>query len=344
MDFDANKTVLLEKKYLYVRATKGFQVEGTSTFRLPVQTGYYRFFVENLQRAIGNSYVTISYYSDDNSFYVSCDDTYMDEVQSSPVVAVESLEGVVSSGLSAIRDNQVSLSQGLSDALHLISGNQVYVNSLGNRYNLADILNSVVFSIVGANSGEFDVDTFLGVIDLLGGLNDVCLNILGSLYENVGFEGGLISASGETPVSLLSKIKVVQDAIQESLGADFGSGLSGALEAINTNLTAVLENQNSLLLWTLRSLRSSSNLAFFDSNLNCPGLSVLDVSFLDRGVSYSYALFGSDVGSSIMVRPTVSVYYCIYGFDGSLIRANYCSSSFAGIDLAGGWKLVVTRF
>ena len=48
MAFDANKTLLLEKQYLYVRASKGFVLEGTSTERIWTNTGYYRFLVSNV--------------------------------------------------------------------------------------------------------------------------------------------------------------------------------------------------------------------------------------------------------------------------------------------------------
>ena len=65
MSVDSKKTILLEKTYLYVRASLGFQLEGTSTEKIPTNNGFYRFFVDNLQKAIGNSYVNILYDSQD---------------------------------------------------------------------------------------------------------------------------------------------------------------------------------------------------------------------------------------------------------------------------------------
>lgn len=298
MDFDAHKTVLLEKKYLYVRATKGFQIEGTSTFRLPVQTGYYRFFVDNLQRAIGNAYVTISYYLDDFSFYVSCDDTYMDEVQSSPVVAVESLEGVVSSGFSDIKNNQLSLSENLSGALQAINT------------NLADMGGQL-------HSDNQNADSFLSSIV--------------SELERV---------EGKQDV-----LKSVQDDIKASIGENLGSGLSDALQAINTNLTTILIRQESLLDWPLKFLRASSNLAFVDSYFRRATMT-LPLAFynLKSGSSRSYMLFGPDSTSPVKVTPDIPVYYCVYSLDGSVVKAGFCPANSADIDIATGFKLVVVRF
>lgn len=89
MAFDSKKTILLEKTYLYVRASLGFQLEGTSTEKIPTNNGFYRFFVDNLQKAIGNSYVNILYDSQDLTLQCFCSDLYMDELMSSDSSAIE---------------------------------------------------------------------------------------------------------------------------------------------------------------------------------------------------------------------------------------------------------------
>ena len=56
MSVDSKKTILLEKKYLYVRASLGFQLEGTSTEIIPTNNGFYRFYIDNLSKALGNRF------------------------------------------------------------------------------------------------------------------------------------------------------------------------------------------------------------------------------------------------------------------------------------------------
>lgn len=89
MSVDSKKTILLEKKYLYVRASLGFQLEGTSTEIIPTNNGFYRFYIDNLSKALGNSYVNIIYDSSDLSFQSFCSDLYMDELMSSDSSAIE---------------------------------------------------------------------------------------------------------------------------------------------------------------------------------------------------------------------------------------------------------------
>lgn len=89
MSFDSKKTILLEKKYLYVRASLGFQLEGTSTEIIPTNNGFYRFYVDNLSKALGNSYVNILYDSQDLTLQCFCSDLYMDELMSSDSSAIE---------------------------------------------------------------------------------------------------------------------------------------------------------------------------------------------------------------------------------------------------------------
>lgn len=89
MSVDSKKTILLEKKYLYVRASLGFQLEGTSTEIIPTNNGFYRFYIDNLSKALGNSYVNILYDSKDLAFQSFCSDLYMDELMSSDSSAIE---------------------------------------------------------------------------------------------------------------------------------------------------------------------------------------------------------------------------------------------------------------
>lgn len=115
------KTILLEKKYLYVRAQKGFQLTGVSTETFPIQTGFYLFHVENVAQTLGNSYVDITYQDDDLSFDAYCSDLYLNEVQSSPVVAVENLEDVVTAGFTGLSDAMSAQNQNLVNILSSLS-------------------------------------------------------------------------------------------------------------------------------------------------------------------------------------------------------------------------------
>lgn len=89
MSFDSKKVILLEKKYLYVRASLGFQLEGTSKEIIPTNNGFYRFYVDNLSKALGNSYVNVLYDSSDLTFQCFCSELYMDELMSSDSSAIE---------------------------------------------------------------------------------------------------------------------------------------------------------------------------------------------------------------------------------------------------------------
>lgn len=113
MAFDSKKTILLEKTYLYVRASLGFQLEGTSTEKIPTNNGFYRFFVDNLQKAIGNSYVNILYDSQDLTLQCFCSDLYMDELMSSDSSAIEDVVEELKKNTSSI----VEFESGVSSAL-----------------------------------------------------------------------------------------------------------------------------------------------------------------------------------------------------------------------------------
>lgn len=91
MAFDAKKNILLEKQYFYVKAQKGFKLQGTSTEIIPTNTGFYRFLVANLTFALGNSYIDVIYDSTDMTFQAYCSDLFMENVQNTVTVAVENM-------------------------------------------------------------------------------------------------------------------------------------------------------------------------------------------------------------------------------------------------------------
>lgn len=129
MAFDLKNTILLEKKYLYVRASLGFQLEGTSREIIPTNNGFYRFYVDNLSKALGNSYVNILHDSKDLSFQSFCSDLYMDELMSSDSSAIEDVvlelqnntlkiqefESGVSSALASNHLDNVAISSSISN-------------------------------------------------------------------------------------------------------------------------------------------------------------------------------------------------------------------------------------
>lgn len=122
MAINTSKTLLLEKQYLYVRASKGFYLEGTSTERIWTNTGYYRFLVDNVASSIGNSYVTIHYDSADTDFIAYCSDLFLEELQNSVVVAIENLETELSNFSDRNHSDIESFEQGVSGALQTIHG------------------------------------------------------------------------------------------------------------------------------------------------------------------------------------------------------------------------------
>lgn len=120
MAFNAQKTILLEKQYLYVRASKGFELEGVSTERIWTNTGYYRFLVENVAFTLGNSYVTIHYDLSDVDFIAYCSDLFMEELQNSIVVAVENIQSYLEQFAETNHEDVTTLGEGVSSALELI--------------------------------------------------------------------------------------------------------------------------------------------------------------------------------------------------------------------------------
>lgn len=125
MAFDSKKTILLEKTYLYVRASLGFQLEGTSTEKIPTNNGFYRFFVDNLQKAIGNSYVNILYDSQDLTLQCFCSELYMDELMSSDSSAIEDVVEELKKNTTTI----VEFENGVSSALQSNHQDNVALNA-----------------------------------------------------------------------------------------------------------------------------------------------------------------------------------------------------------------------
>lgn len=113
MSFDSKKTILLEKKYLYVRASLGFQLEGVSTEKIPTNNGFYRFYVDNLSKALGNSYVNILYDSQDLTLQCFCSDLYMDELMSSDSSAIEDVVEELKNNTSTILEFETGVSSAL---------------------------------------------------------------------------------------------------------------------------------------------------------------------------------------------------------------------------------------
>ena len=125
MAFDSKKTILLEKTYLYVRASLGFQLEGTSTEKIPTNNGFYRFFVDNLQKSIGNSYVNILYDSQDLTLQCFCSELYMDELMSSDSSAIEDVVEELKKNTTTI----VEFENGVSSALEANHQDNVAITS-----------------------------------------------------------------------------------------------------------------------------------------------------------------------------------------------------------------------
>lgn len=143
MAFDSKKTILLEKTYLYVRASLGFQLEGTSTEKIPTNNGFYRFFVNNLQKAIGNSYVNILYDSQDLTLQCFCSDLYMDELMSSDSSAIEDVVAELKKNTTTI----IEFENGVSSALAANHEDNVLLHAdnesiNGNLSSLLSVLDS----------------------------------------------------------------------------------------------------------------------------------------------------------------------------------------------------------
>ena len=163
MALTARKTVMLEKQYLYVKASKGFQLEGTNIEKIWVNTGYYRFLVDNVAKALSNSYVDILYDPSDIDFIAYCSDLFMEELQNTVVVAVENLQSYVEQFYDRNHEDISELSEGLSGALRIIS------NKISEPYDL-------VFYCYGGSSNVCYVEPSMFVkglkIKIVGGCNN----------------------------------------------------------------------------------------------------------------------------------------------------------------------------
>lgn len=162
MAFDSKKTILLEKKYLYVRASLGFQLEGVSTEKIPTNNGFYRFYVDNLSKALGNSYVNILYDSQDLTLQCFCSDLYMDELMSSDSSAIEDVVEELKKNTSTI----LEFESGVSSALQSNHQDNVvlasYVKSLKDSFMLNESFFSINFDfrgsfVVCANLSDFNL-------------------------------------------------------------------------------------------------------------------------------------------------------------------------------------------
>lgn len=174
MAFDVSKTLMLEKQYLYVKASKGFQLEGVSTERIWTNTGYYRFLVDNVARALSNSYIKILYDSTDTEFVAYCSDLFLEEIQSTIVVAVENLESYLQqfaednhTDIMSTKDSLDSLSSGLSASQQAILTAIVgLMGSVGSSSTL-DAIKNAVGLIRGSSSNYmkdlYDIYHFLDV-------------------------------------------------------------------------------------------------------------------------------------------------------------------------------------
>lgn len=175
MAFDSKKTILLEKTYLYVRASLGFQLEGTSTEKIPTNNGFYRFFVDNLQKSIGNSYVNILYDSQDLTLQCFCSDLYMDELMSSDSSAIEDVVAELKKNTSTI----LEFENGVSSALQSNHEDNVVLNAKIEEFEsgvssalAANHEDNVVISesvlsfykdLLGAFSGNFNLSCYPSV-------------------------------------------------------------------------------------------------------------------------------------------------------------------------------------
>lgn len=170
MAFDSKKTILLEKTYLYVRASLGFQLEGTSTEKIPTNNGFYRFFVDNLQKAIGNSYVNILYDSQDLTLQCFCSDLYMDELMSSDSSAIEDVVAELKKNTSTILEFENGVSSALAanheDNVLLHADNESINTSLSSLISVLDTKNSFYsynqyYSIDNSSGQSLPVRSFL---------------------------------------------------------------------------------------------------------------------------------------------------------------------------------------
>lgn len=170
MAFDSKKTILLEKKYLYVRASLGFQLEGVSTEKIPTNNGFYRFYVDNLSKALGNSYVNILYDSQDLTLQCFCSDLYMDELMSSDSSAIEDVVAELKKNTSTILEFESGVSSALAanheDNVLLHADNESINSKISSLTSVLDSKDSFYsynqyYSINKSNGSKNSVRSFL---------------------------------------------------------------------------------------------------------------------------------------------------------------------------------------
>lgn len=191
MALSAKKTVMLEKQYLYVKASMGFQLEGTNIEKIWVNTGYYRFLVDNVAKALSNSYINIWYDPNDIDFIAYCSDLFMEEIQNSVVTAVENLETYLQQfaqqnhdDFGEVQDTIDELSEGLSSALQLLV-------SKGMLFSF-----DKVDSFVKIISDNFSYSTgLLGSMDV-GERKTVAFLGFEGLYPSYGSDNGAVKFCG----------------------------------------------------------------------------------------------------------------------------------------------------
>ena len=161
MAINTTKTIMLEKQYLYIRASKGFYLEGVSTEEIWSQTGYYRFLTENVAKALGNSYVIVHYDSSDLDFHAECSDLFLEEIQNSVTVAVENIQSVLEDFADANHDDIETLSRNLGTALNLLAKD----SSLGE-------LPKISTALVGTQDGSATRNLFKALVGNFNNLPD----------------------------------------------------------------------------------------------------------------------------------------------------------------------------
>lgn len=282
MAFDIKKTILLEKQYFYVKAQKGFKLQGTSSEIIPTNTGFYRFLVSNLTFALGNSYIDVIYDSTDMTFQAYCSDLFMENVQNTVTVAVENMNvdlahfaeqnhSDITLFATQVGEDMGTLGNGISAGLKQVD-DDVNANA-GTAHEDAQAIKNAVDNIdlspvtAFKDANHADLEGIQAKIPSVVGLAlDASLQSifakLGDWLKQASFEEfatvlstalQLLHTDNEgikTSVDALGKdssLKALDDSVKavpsslakDATVTDFATGVSGALEAINTILTAI---------------------------------------------------------------------------------------------------------
>jgi hypothetical protein len=281
MAFDAKKNILLEKQYFYVKAQKGFKLQGTSTEVIPTNTGFYRFLVSNLTFALGNSYVDVLYDSTDMNFQAYCSDLFMENVQNTVTVAVENMNvdldnfakqnhadiTLVASKIDTVSEDLNSLTLGVSGGMQTINetigtGNETAHND---AVAIKDAVDNIDLSPVTA-------------------FKDANHQDLQAINEKIPSTSGLaLDASSQ---SILAKLG---DWLKEATFSDFVAVLSTALQLLHTD--------NSSLKDSVDVLGKDSTLQTIDSDIKAvPSTLAKDTTLSD---------FATGVGGALQAINTI---------------------------------------